>query len=629
MKLRALVSHVSAASTRPWYRHGMGAVLSCSFLLPLSAWAADPVTPAAPAAAATAVADDDEQELAALRQLAQQMLTRIDALERKQRAKKGLPALPDRPASEVAATPVAPPVPVAPPAPPPPPIRITPKSFEFSGNTVFSAAQLNSAVAADIGKEVDYDGLQDIVDKVKLYYRGKGYFLALAQLPAREIVDGVIHIEVLEGRIGKIHTKTPLPAGATITEAQFKGMIGARLKEGDLITESTLEGPLLQLRDLPGVDVRSTINPGSQNGTADIDLEIVPVASGKRITTNVEIDNAGNRFAGEYRGTLRSTLNGVFGIGDSLSFNGTLGYSPVNIFGRIGYLAPVGYSGTRAGINLSRLNYLLGKDFAALRVEGNATIAEFLMVHPFIRGKEYNLFGQASIEHKSLSDKQLTVPTQRRDIDSLKFGFNGDLRGAASLNTGSLDLVLGHLKFKTEQDLTDDQSGNGYHTAGTFLKLNFNVNRLQTLAPKYEALFALSGQIASKNLTSAEKFVLGGPGRVRGYPSGEAGGDQGFVATGELRYSVPDFNMWGGKLALSTFVDYGWVARNRDAGHSPFGDNLLANHRSLYSAGIGFNLGAPDQFVFRSDLAWGLSGASTSDTKARSPRLWFQGVKWF
>ena len=611
----------------------MGVVLSCSFLLPLAAWAADGAAPAGatPAAAVVpAAADEDEQELQALRQLAQQMLTRIDSLERKQRAKKGLPALPDNKgaAPEVAATPAVPAVP-QPPAAPPPVIKITPKSFQFSGNTVFSSAQLSETVASDIGKEVDFDGLQDVVDKVKLFYRGKGYFLAIAQLPKQEIVDGVIKIEVLEGRIGKIRTKSPLPAGATITEAQFKGMINDRLKEGDLITENTLERPLLQLRDLPGVEVRSTINPGNQVGTADIDLEVVPVANGRKIFTNVEFDNAGNRFAGEYRGTVKTAVNGVLGIGDALNVTATVGEAPLNLFGRIGYLAPVGYSGTRAGFNLSRLNYLLGKDFAALSVQGTATIGEFLVVHPFLRNKEYNLFGQASIEHKSLSDSQTAVPTQRRDINALKFELNGDLRGAASVNTGTLDLAIGNLKFKTAQDEEDDQSGNGYHTAGTFVKLNFNVNRLQALAPNYEAWFALSGQIASKNLTSAEKFVLGGPGRVRGYPSGEAGGDQGFVATGELRYSVPNFKLWGGNLALSSFVDYGLVTRNRNASQAPFGDNLASNHRSLYSLGVGFNLGAPDQFVFRSDLAWGLSGASTSDTKSRNPRLWFQGVKWF
>jgi len=45
--------------------------------------------------------------------------------------------------------------------------------------------------------------------------------------------------------------------------------------------------------------------------------------------------------------------------------------------------------------------------------------------------------------------------------------------------------------------------------------------------------------MASRNLTSAEKFSLGGATGVRAYPSGEALGDTGYVFQGELRYIIP------------------------------------------------------------------------------------------
>ncbi len=634
MKLRASFSHVSAFDAVSLYRNGMRLVLSCSLLFPVIAQAAD--VPEAP--------DAVEQELQILKQLAQQMLNRIDALERIQRAKKGLPltALPATPTTpalpNTPAAPVAPlnsqqvPEPVVPAVvevAPPPAIKITPKAFQFSGNTVFSDVELKAVLASDLEKEVDFLGLEEIAEKIKNFYRSKGYFLALALLPKQEIVDGTIKIEVLEGRLGKIRTKTPLPPGSTITESQFTGMITSRLKEGDLITEDSLERPLLQLRDLPGVDVRSTINPGVTLGTADIDLEILPLPAGKKIVPSFEFDNAGNRFAGEYRLTGKVALNGLLGIGDALSLNLTAGEAPLNLFGRIGYLLPVGLSGTRAGFNLSRLNYLLGKDFEALKVEGDATIAEVLAVMPFLRNKNYNLFGQVSLENKRLSDRQMAVSALRRDINSVKFQLSGDFRGASSVNTGTLDLAFSNLKFKGKMEFDEDQSNNGFQTAGGFTKINFSINRLQVLIPNYELSLALSGQLASKNLTSAEKFVLGGANRVRGYPAGEAGGDQGFVATGELRYSVPGFNFGNAKLALSTFVDYGVIARNRNTDIAPFSERNTSNRRNLYSIGFGFNISEANNFIFRSDIAFPRSGPSTTDTKAQSPRLLFQGIKLY
>jgi hypothetical protein len=47
----------------------------------------------------------------------------------------------------------------------------------------------------------------------------------------------------------------------------------------------------------------------------------------------------------------------------------------------------------------------------------------------------------------------------------------------------------------------------------------------------------LRGQWADTNLTSSEKFSLGGNDAVRAYPTGEAPGDRGWLATAELRYA--------------------------------------------------------------------------------------------
>lgn len=618
MKLRVRDAHVLAGVQLPWYRSGMGLVLSAMLLLPLSVAAADAPDPG----------DSVEQELQELRQLAQKMLLKIEALERTQKIKKGIATAPGGDVKLPPATPIPTPPPVVDNTPLPV-FKVTPKAFEFSGNTVFSTAQLNKEVEEYLGKETDFEKVEEIAEKVKTFYRKKGYFLALAFLPKQEIDGGVIKIDVLEGRIGKVTTQ-PVSSDAALTEAQFKGMVHSSLKEGDLITENSLERPLLQMRDLPGVDIVSTITQGDQLGMANIDLKLVRPTNARKISSNVEFDNAGNRFAGEYRATLKATVNGLFGIGDALNVTGTIGEAPLNVFGRFGYLAPVGYMGTRAGFNLSRVNYLLGKDFAALNVEGNATISELLVVRPFLRNKDYNLFGQVSFENKLLTDKQGTTPVQKRSINSIKLQFNGDLRGVSSINTGNIDLTLGHLKIQNAQTLEDDQSDAGFHTSGSFLKANFTYNHLRTLPVKnLEGWFAISGQFASKNLTSAEKFVLGGPGRVRGYPAGEAGGDQGFVATGELRYSMPGFKFGKtGGVALSAFIDYGWIARNAKSSQAPQGDGS-SNTRSLYGYGIGFNIGEQDNFLLRSDVAWGGSGASTSDTKASNPRLWFQGIKWF
>ena len=107
---------------------------------------------------------------------------------------------------------------------------------------------------------------------------------------------------------------------------------------------------------------------------------------------------------------------------------------------------------------------------------------------------------------------------------------------------------------------------------------------------------SVSGRRASKNLDSAEKISLGGPFGVRAYPVGEAAGDDGYLATIELRYDVRQ-NMLPGSLSLSVFYDTGTVSIN----HDPYaaGDN----NRRLSGAGLGVTLTKPRNFEARLSYA--------------------------
>lgn len=52
-------------------------------------------------------------------------------------------------------------------------------------------------------------------------------------------------------------------------------------------------------------------------------------------------------------------------------------------------------------------------------------------------------------------------------------------------------------------------------------------------------MLSVSGQYARQNLDSSERFFLGGPTGVRGYPVSEGSGSQGHLGTVELRMKLP------------------------------------------------------------------------------------------
>lgn len=95
-------------------------------------------------------------------------------------------------------------------------------------------------------------------------------------------------------------------------------------------------------------------------------------------------------------------------------------------------------------------------------------------------------------------------------------------------------------------------------TAGQYAKLRYSLSRQQVIVDNLAFYAALSGQKASKNLDSSEKFYLGGAYGVRAYPTSEAGGSEGSLVNLELRWRLPQgFNLTG-------FYDWGHVKINKD-----------------------------------------------------------------
>ena len=147
-------------------------------------------------------------------------------------------------------------------------------------------------------------------------------------------------------------------------------------------------------------------------------------------------------------------------------------------------------------------------------------------------------------------------------------------------------------------------------TAGRYGTLNLDLQRNQRLGGGWGVLMTASGQLASRNLDSYQKFVLGGVQGLRGYPSGEAVGDEGWLASGELYYAAnPAF-------IPSVFLGAGGVRLNE----TPF--LPTDNRRTLHS------YGAALRGSWRT-MDWTLSIAGHGAERAQSEpdravRVWVQ-----
>ena len=166
---------------------------------------------------------------------------------------------------------------------------------------------------------------------------------------------------------------------------------------------------------------------------------------------------------------------------------------------------------------------------------------------------------------------------------------------------------------------------------GGYSKVNYALSRLQQLNPTTSLYLSLSGQFASKNLDSSEQFALGGPTGVRAYPTGEAIGDQGMLATVEARRQIAE------NWQASAFLDRGQVRLHKSEWAGWQGANTtITNAYSLAGAGLGLTYSTVGNFTVRLFSAMKIGtnsgrNASGNDADNRHSRLrvWIQAIKYF
>ncbi|VTU39047.1 ShlB/FhaC/HecB family hemolysin secretion/activation protein [Variovorax sp. PBL-E5] len=511
----------------------------------------------------------------------------------------------------------APAAPQSLPAPPAPAASFKLNDLRLNGAQALTDEELRSTTQPYIGREVTLDDLQSLAQAITARYRERGYFLAQAVVPVQTVRDGVVEISIIEGRLGKIDVA--VAPDAPLGEARVRGFL-APLSPGQAVNAQRYERAMLLLSDQPGVRVSSGLQEGVQAGTTDLSVE---VAAAPRFAFAAEADNYGTLESGRYRvgGTVRWLS--PFGIGDNLDARVLVSDGDKLQLGRLAYEAPIGTSGLRAGIGLSRISYSLGGQFADLDAQGRANVLDVSLNYPLIRQRQQNLFLRLGADVKDLRDELDAVSfTSKKRVHGLGLGWTWERRdevfgGGYWASSGTL--YHGNLDIRDGESLSLDQGVTGHHTEGGFSKLTFQMSRLQAILPRHSLYLALGGQWASKNLDASEKLALGGPRAVRAYSSDEALVDQGLIGTAEWRWSYNE------ELTPFAFYD---ASRGKLTRAPTLFDT--ANNISLRGLGFGISWSRPGNFSINATLAWRQgTRPAQSDGGGHNPRLFIQAQKVF
>jgi hemolysin activation/secretion protein len=475
------------------------------------------------------------------------------------------------------------------------------KSVRITGSIAFTEAQLQALIPELGSGERTLAELQQAAARITRHYRQAGYLVARAYLPQQKLEGGAVTIAVLEGKLSDIKVEN----SSRLMNERVQAFLD-QIEKGQPVRRESVDRPVLLLGDVPGVgQVDSRLAAGAEVGDSVLNVR---VSGDPAVNGRVELDNHGGLYTGRTRLGAQVAGNSLLGYGERfsgrlLTSNGGL------VSGRAGAQAPLGSDGLTVSGGLSRTTYELGDVFKDLDVQGRSDALDLGLRYPLLRSSASNVYVSLNGEQRDLRDEvrsTATVTDKRAKV--LNLSLNGDWRdslGGGGVTLASLTVTSGKLNIDSAD--AADLDAAAARTAGRYSKWGWSLERQQALARGVTFSASARGQSASKNLDSSEKFGLGGPSGVRAYASGEASGDEGWLASLELRYAMTDW------LRASVFHDTGKVKVNA----KPYQDAPNTARRS--GTGLGLQGGLGD-FDWQLTLAWRGSeeGKAEPDKKLRA-----------
>lgn len=457
--------------------------------------------------------------------------------------------------------------------------RIVVKAFKLRGavdrpkhhlKVAEAQAVLDAARDAQPAKGFSINQLQEVANKVAAYYDAHGYILAQAFIPAQKVTDGVVTVQVLEGKLAGVRVEGNKRYPTRTLERPFKSLIGAP------VDKDTIESALLTLTNYPGLTAFGVLGAGTEVGTTNLTLR---VQSEERFRVEAVLDNYGTQFAGQYRVQATVTINDPLHFGDRLRLTGLYatgasGGSSHGAYGGADYEIPL--FSPNDSLHLVHLTnqYNVGEAAAAVttaRSDGKTRVDEVGYRHDFARtrlgsaslGFAFNVKSATFNSPPSViyDDKLATaridgqwerVDTRFRGVETVLLSY-----------THGFNNILGALGAYNPADAANSHTSR-LGASGEFNKVNLEIQRLQRLTRYTSLVLRVNGQYTPDPLVSLEQFSLGGPDSVRAYPVSYALAEKGGIGTLEYVVGAPGFasrqgpgnRAWGDILQFSLFADY-------------------------------------------------------------------------
>lgn len=425
-------------------------------------------------------------------------------------------------------------------------------TVEFTKSEIFSESEILKFKSLLEGKDATEEDLNNFIDLINAQYAKKGNITARAFITESNLNDGILNIELMEARIGKV----------TVEGNRFnrKWFLKSRIREksGDVFDLQMLEKDLKQFNhQARSITLSAKLKPGEEYGTTDI---VLNAKEKFPFHFTASWDSFGRDTTGLLRGGLMLSADSLFGFQDRFSV--AVNKSRAATTPYIDYNIPINRKGTRLGVSyMYGNNKIISGQYSSFDLEAKTHITSGYITHPLIENEKgsLNITSSANLKFSDAS------------TSNYKYSSFKDYNIAVGLG--------GHRNFKRSVLYASIYSTNGIiedrirKNSNYFTKFNAEGYYIHYLPKGIIATLKVGGQYSPHDMAYVEQYQIGGISSVRGYTESLLLAPSSYFASLEMLFPIPflpetvdiPFNKDNSKFRLrdsikfATFFDHGAV----------------------------------------------------------------------
>lgn len=494
------------------------------------------------------------------------------------------------------------------------------RAYELSGNSIFPAEKLQKAVKAFTGAGKTAADVEKARDALEKLYHDAGYPAVLVNIPEQTIKNGIVKLQVIESRIGRVK----ISGNRYFTSDKMMRDMQS-FNPGEMLYLPKVQQEIGRLNRNQDFKVEPVMTPGSEPGTIDVDLKVddrFPLHGSLELNDKNSFGTDPLRLAGMIR------YDNLWQMEHSISFQyqtSPQDSSEVEVFSA-SYILPAPWEKDHQwvlyGIRSDSSTYTdVGDGF---RVVGKGTILGTRYVIPLTPYKLYAHNITIGLDYKdyntSVNFNAVTGSSTLSYVTPvtympLSFAYNSVLQDGGGMTQFNAGLNISFRGVVSDQSQFENAR---YKGNANYIFVTAGIQRNQKLPWGMGLLIKVDGQAADNPLIPNEEYIAGGMENVRGYMESEAQGDDAIHGTIELSFPDPLARLGIVKqLQTSPYIFF-------DIAQLNVKDPLPAQNGSITLDGAGAGIRGTLTKYLEYEFDWAVALNTTNQTQANTNMFYFK-----